>query len=288
MDVDDCRTALAGLVPPVVAGDLVAIEGGWSFWTFTDRTLVARFPRTEADARSLERELAVLPVLASHLSVPVPRVVATGSYRGAPFAVYDYLPGRPVAAAELAAPGSPFAGELGRTLRALHSVPLEALPISRQAADAWWQRKLLFFDDCRERAFPLLPHDVVEQAEAAIARMGRRVAAREVPAVFAHNDLGLVHVLTDGEDLTGIIDWTDAEVTDPAIDFVGIRAAGEAPLRAVLEHYGPPPGPAFEERLWFLSWVAPLHDILYGLDTGDSAILAGGISGVSSRIRRLI
>lgn len=289
MDVTDCRAALAGLDRARRPKRVDRIEGGWSFWTFEADGEIVRFPRTAEDAWRLEREFGVLPIVAEHLAVSVPGYVARGAWHGMPFGVYPTLAGRSVAADELLAGDGKLAVELGVALRALHRIPLDEIEAATgEAVDpgAWWVRKLAFFDECRDRAFPLLSTSVRETAEREISRAHGRVSDGTVRPVFAHNDLGLVHVLTDGERLTGIIDWSDAEVTDPAIDFVGVLGAGgvEA-VEAVLRGYGEPPGDAFWERLWFLAWVAPLHDILYGLDTGDDAIVRDGVAGVEARMR---
>jgi len=289
VEAEDCRAALAALRPPRRPGRIERIDGGWSFWTFQADSEIARFARTDEDAARLEVELRVLPMLAERLPVAVPDYVVQGEWDGMPFGVYPMLPGRAVAADELLSDGGRLARELGAAIRALHGVPLdEVARASGEDTDlgAWWNRKRTFFDECRSRAFPLLAPAVRAAAEREIDLADNHVRDRVARPVFAHNDLGLVHILTDGTRLTGIIDWSDGEITDPAIDFVGVLAAAGMPaVEAVLRGYGEPPGDAFWERVWFLAWVSPLHDILYGLDTGDDAIVAGGVAGVEMRMR---
>lgn len=289
METSDCRAALAALEPPRRPRRIERIEGGWSFWTFEADGEIARFARTAEDARRLEVEFRLLPALADHLPVAVPGYLVRGEWDGMPFGVYPMLPGRAVRADELLAGGGQLAFELGAVLRALHGVSVEAVAATTGESmerGAWWARKMAFFDECRSRALPLLPPGVRSAAESEIGGMATRVADGFVQPALSHNDLGLVHVLTDGARLTGIIDWSDAEITDPAIDFVGVLGAGGlAAVEAVLRGYGEPPGEAFWERLWFLAWVSPLHDILYGLDTGDDAIVRDGVAGVERRMR---
>ena len=288
MDVSECRAALATLEEVRRPERVVRIEGGWSFWTFEADREIVRFPRTAEDARRLKAEFRMLPVVAEILPVPVPGYVARGEWAGSPFGVYPMLPGRPLTVDDLSGGNGALAMELGAALRALHLVSSDrATDAPGEDADpsAWWRRKLAFFDDCGDRAFPLLPTRVRLAADREIGTMTQRVADGVIRPALSHNDLGLVHVLTDGTRLTGIIDWSDAEVTDPAIDFVGVfGAGGRAAVEAVLRGYGEPPGEAFWERLQFLAWVAPLHDILYGLDAGDDAIVADGIAGVQARM----
>ena len=104
-------------------------------------------------------------------------------------------------------------------------------------------------------------------------------------ARLTHNDLGMVHILAEAGRISGIIDWSDACLGDPAKDFVGVLGAGGWPaIRATLATYGPMP-PDFEDRIGFFAWVAPIHDILYGLRTGQPEHVRDGIEGVAARMR---
>ena len=81
--------------------------------------------------------------------------------------------------------------------------------------------------------------------------------------VLAHADLGAEHLLaTDGR-LTGVIDWSDAAVTDPALDFARLyRDFGPTFLDATLAAYGRD-SPAFRRRITFFARCAALEDLAY-------------------------
>jgi aminoglycoside phosphotransferase (APT) family kinase protein len=88
--------------------------------------------------------------------------------------------------------------------------------------------------------------------------------------VLAHNDLGAEHVLVDPATLavTGIIDWSDAAVADPAAE-VGrlLRDLGAAHLDAVLDGIGAV-GPARTgpvERAWCYARCLVLEDLEYAV-----------------------
>lgn len=57
--------------------------------------------------------------------------------------------------------------------------------------------------------------------------------------VLAHNDLWYKHIYHDPStgELSGIIDWGDIGITDPAKDFYGFWVFGESFLDEVLSHY---------------------------------------------------
>src|SRR5687768_11223290 len=84
---EDVRAALRP-VAPVLSGEPIAfLAEGWEFWAFEVADHVLRFPKTEVSVKSLRRERALLPALAAHLTVPVPRidVWAEDGPNGAPF-----------------------------------------------------------------------------------------------------------------------------------------------------------------------------------------------------------
>ena len=90
----------------------------------------------------------------------------------------------------------------------------------------------------------------------------------QIPAqdlVFSHNDLCIEHVLVaPGTDKpTGIIDWSDAALCDPARDFgLILRDLGPAAFDAAL-----PAGESLRDRAQFYARCSLLEDLHYGLET---------------------
>jgi aminoglycoside phosphotransferase (APT) family kinase protein len=94
------------------------------------------------------------------------------------------------------------------------------------------------------------------------------------PAVlaFCHNDLGAEHLLavSDGTVLSGVIDWSDAAVTDPARDLgLILRDLGPAVAKAVLSMTGATDPHATLVRAAFYARCRLLEDLAYGLRTPD-------------------
>ena len=87
-----------------------------------------------------------------------------------------------------------------------------------------------------------------------------------------HNDICADHVLVDPATgrLTGLIDWADMMVGDPALDFVGlIQVGGWDFVRDVLHHYRGEPGDAFFERIVWAARTLTLHWLVELMDRGD-------------------
>ena len=89
--------------------------------------------------------------------------------------------------------------------------------------------------------------------------------------VLVHNDLGAEHVLVDPVDgsITGIIDWSDTAVGDPAAE-VGrlLRDLGQAHLRAVLDGLGSTGArrEALTSRAWWYARLLVLEDLAYAVE----------------------
>jgi aminoglycoside phosphotransferase (APT) family kinase protein len=87
-------------------------------------------------------------------------------------------------------------------------------------------------------------------------------------AVFCHNDLGAEHVLVDVKTntVTGVIDWADAAVSDPARDLALVyRDLGPEVFELTLAYYGQPFDDADRERALFYARCKLIEDIAYGL-----------------------
>ena len=168
---------------------------------------------------------------------------------------------RPVAEPAMLAP------DLGRFLSRLHQTPLEEVDhlVERDAYPpvAW-------LEDTREdyrKISGRLPMGVRRR----IAGFLSRTPPPEARAVaFCHNDLGAEHVLVDARasTITGIIDWTDAAITDPARDLALVyRDLGPEVCRLVLAHYEGSFDAPDRERVIFYARCKLIEDIAYGLST---------------------
>jgi aminoglycoside 2''-phosphotransferase len=279
MEPADCSRALAAARPGVAFGEPRPILGGWSFWTFAVDNLIVRFPVSDSDAECMRREMRLLPEVARALPVAVPEYILAGDWGGRPFGAYRAIAGIALDADGVPEPGDAIWTDLGRVLRELHAFPLARVrAVLGPTAD-----DEALTGEADAKAISLLRPELQRTAREEIARYLARDRSRD--AALTHNDLGLVHVLAEGGRITGIIDWSDACIGDPAKDFVGILSHGGWPsVRTTIDAYGPVAAD-FEQRVAFFAWVAPIHDILYGLTTDQPEHVADGIRGVERRMR---
>ncbi|WP_019631437.1 phosphotransferase [Actinomadura atramentaria] len=283
----EAAARLIGARWPELRGEAVEPLGtGWDNTVFTVGGRVFRFPRRAVAVPLLERELAALPVLAPALPLPVPvpsHVARDGSpefpwpFWGAPL-----VPGRELAALPDDA-RTRAAADAGRFLRALHDpalVPRADLP-----------------RDPNRRGDPQYRADLASARLDALTDQGRwnpdpavhalLAAARDAPppggTAVCHGDLHARHLLVgpDGA-ATGVIDWGDVCLADPAVDLSLAYGAFTGPARAaLLASYGRPvpPGRELAARVLAVFLCAALAE--YAADDGRPALLAEALTGLA-------
>jgi aminoglycoside phosphotransferase (APT) family kinase protein len=104
--------------------------------------------------------------------------------------------------------------------------------------------------------------------------------------VFSHNDLGIEHVLVDPGTwtVTGVIDWSDAAIVDPAVDFGRLyRDLGPAATRAAMAGYrsGLNDLGALAERAAFYARCSVFEDLAYGISTGRDAYVDKSLAAMA-------
>ncbi|GGO77000.1 phosphotransferase family protein [Nonomuraea cavernae] len=226
--------------------------------------LIVRHGRA-ADPEATRREAELLAVVAELSTLPVPEVVFIDPE--AAVIAYAKLPGRSLDRHPVAEPAR-LAEPLGGFLSALHGAepgtmldlaPLDAYPAPTLLHDA----ELEYLDVAAhvpERHRPLIE-----------SFLGAAPPPEPTSPRFCHNDLGAEHLLADpaSGELTGVIDWTDAAVTDPAHDFALIyRDLGPEVFERTLFHYDGRLDDAGRARVLFYARCALIEDLAYGLSTG--------------------
>jgi aminoglycoside phosphotransferase (APT) family kinase protein len=234
---------LLGQFPDLGVGSLRKLAEGWdnSVW-LVDGRYAFRFPHRAVAIPGVERELAVLPKLASlvPLSIPYPLFVgAPDDGWSWPFFGCELIAGAEAGDADLDDDARIEVGlALARFLRTLHAVELdEALPLDPNGRTDMKKRAALAREELGELAHLgvwLAPPEV-EQLLAAAEGL-----PPPEPPVLVHGDLHFRHLLVDGRGASGVIDWGDVCLADPAIDlpllWSFVPPAGRG---AFLDAYGP-------------------------------------------------
>jgi aminoglycoside phosphotransferase (APT) family kinase protein/isopentenyldiphosphate isomerase len=206
--------------------DRVPLPQGWdTVATLVERRWVDRTARRPEVETALLAEAVLLPAIGDGLPVEVPRPVVLDRE---PLRVRHVLvEGEAVDAGLLTSEdGDVFAAFLS----ALRATPLTLAADAGcpSAADDHVQRAARA-EGFRHVVLPLLPPDLRATGEALLDRVSA-VGAQ----ALCHGDLVPEHVLARDGRLSGVIDWGDARVTDPAVDLAwALNATSAAFAEAV-------------------------------------------------------
>jgi aminoglycoside phosphotransferase (APT) family kinase protein len=255
-----------------------AIEDGWdSLVLDVNGEYVFRFPRRPEVEEWVEREIVLLPELAETLPVDVPRFDFVAR-NGLLCVGYRKLEGNPAGASLPERVGE----DLGRFLAALHRFPVErarSLGVPYFDPAAWRAHFEGFCGDLRQRVLPLLAQDERTRAEELFAE----ASELDFEPVLLHADLGPEHVLVRDGRVAGVIDWSDARVGDPALDFAWcLHGTSTVAADATARSYGLDAGT--RERSLFYRRLGPWYEVVYGLDTDQPRFVDSGVAGIRARL----
>ena len=235
---------------------------------------VLRMPRRPDVSAKLEEEARILEFVAPRLSVAVPQWAVYNEQ----LIAYPRLPGKPgLTLDEEGQPvwhfeptSSAYAVSLGTLIAALHSLNGETAAAAGVPA--------LSASEVREqwRSHLETVQAEFEIAQGLLSRWHAWLANDELwprVAMFTHGELYPAHVLMDERhQILGVLDWTTAKISDPAIDFTyQYMMAGpsfELTVRAYVEAGGAA-HPKLPERCAEIIAAGPIVYGLYALQTGQ-------------------
>ncbi|MET3808017.1 macrolide phosphotransferase [Nakamurella sp. UYEF19] len=305
--VDGWLTLARSAVPHLLLEPIELVGTGWDSLVLRacaqdGRRWIFRFPRRPELLPDIEREQDLLALLVGRLPVDIPdwqihRFVPTAS--GRQFVVgYPELPGRPAAQepddsgevtfALTLPPPSGYTDGLGAALAALHAMD------GREFAKVHGGP---FAADLRARTADLLESVGTDPGDVpAILREYWRAWIQDdrlwdFTTTLCHGDLHPEHTMIDENGaLTGIIDWTDSEIGDPAVDFIGTRAVlgpefGDD-LLAAYRRAGGPIG-TLAERIVRWQSIGPLHAARFGRKHGRVELVERALREIGDRADRL-
>ncbi len=180
------------------------------------------FLKIDADQTRTDVEVAAMALA----PLPTPEVL----WRKPPVLALTALPGTALGRLGVpsTAPAAAWAAA-GAAVRTLHDAPLPPWPgksldevAARLEAECAWLV-----------ANGVLPTDLVTRN-----RRVAEAALRPWSPVFTHGDLQLDHVFVDGDEVTGVIDWSDAGRGDALFDLAILTLGHEEHLGDVVAGYG--------------------------------------------------
>lgn len=301
-EIAQIRAALRQYAPDLAEEPIEPLGEGWEFWAFRSGSHVLRFPKAESgfvwklgdqsSTKSLQIERALSSVLADALPVriSVTEVYGEDGPNGAPFASHSFVPGE-LAAFAGRMPEQEFGRDLGNVLRKLHGFPARrALDLGVPLFDGPKLRedRAAHYEKVIRQTFPILSCEARTYVEQVYEAYLNDTASFGFEPVLVHTDL-YVNMLIDTEGhLCGIIDFGDAAVSSPALDFwvptYGFHQLGIANQEAACLDAAGIDGRELRRmlpELAFLDLRYPLLDILHGLLTNEDALVDDGIRHIN-------
>jgi aminoglycoside phosphotransferase (APT) family kinase protein len=243
-----------------VEAPLRELDDGWDFKVLVVADAwVVRWPRHRLAVEEIEQEVELLPLLAPRLPVEVPR--------------FEYVSREPWLVAYRFIHGQPLVDEDPEGVRAfldaLHAVDIDDVPAKRPD---WLETYREQAAEFRRVVLPLLDPDERSRGEGVLAEVKTLTGFRPV---LTHSDLGPTHLLVRDGALAGVIDWGDARVGDPALDYAWLLN-GPFPDWDVDDD--------LRRRARIYHRLEPWFEVHYGDFTEQPGRVESGLRGVRERL----
>ena len=248
------------------------------------RQWVVRAPKNTAAGVRMDSEAQLIDRLTSWVPFALPRIEGTAPLRsGGRAVVHRQLPGRPLRPVELVhRPG--LTAALGRAVATVHDLPprlVEEAGMPCYTADEYRYRRLAEVD--RAAATGQVPAGLLARWERAVEEVG---AWRFVPCCV-HGDLAMDNVLVSGDEITAVMEWSEARVADPADDLAWLAiGSAERSLDGVLSAYTAArrerPDHDLRRRARLAGELACARWLLHGVSRDDDGIVGDAATMLSS------
>lgn len=258
---------------------------------------IFRFPSTflaaEERSRLVRREAEVLNGLNDHITVQIPCPVFVEADSDDPFMGYQKIPGSSLNRHYSKAPikkRRSVAEQVGRFLGELHDLDLTEIssgasdsPFDAESDRKEWSE---FYERVVEITYPNLSSTQRRWSDALFHDFLDYDENFEYEPVLVHGDFDTSNILVNPDtfEVTGIIDFEEAGMYDPAADFLFQREGAEF-LTPILKTYPKVTDPHLQQRISFRFGRAPFVYILSGLDFGIEGMVTFGYQLLDERVR---
>jgi aminoglycoside phosphotransferase (APT) family kinase protein len=180
------------------------------------------FLKIDSDQARTDLEVEAMAMV----PVPTPEVL----WRRPPVLALAALPGTALGRLGQPSAASPSAwAAAGAVVRRVHDAPLPPWP-GRSLDDV--------ASELEEECAWLLANEVLPGELVSRNREVAEAALRPWPPAFTHGDLQVAHVFVDGDEVTGVIDWSEAGPGDALYDLASLTLGHPEHLGDVVAGYG--------------------------------------------------
>ncbi|MFA5961658.1 MAG: aminoglycoside phosphotransferase family protein [Parcubacteria group bacterium] len=234
-----------------------------------DDNFVFRFPKRVGYDLRFRSELKLLKYLETKLNLPIPHYAYVAE--NIPCGGYVKIPGiemQPEIFNQLEEKQiEQIAKQLGNFLSILHQTPIDFVKeygFGEARSSYWWNKEQLgdTLQKLKELVFPRLEKEEISWIEHQIEQYSATSAGFE--NVVIHSNIKPEHIFIDPvkKSLTGVIDFSDVEIADPALDFSGLWYYGDSFPEKVLSFYAGKIDEGFLKRSKFYYLMRDVNNML--------------------------
>lgn len=254
---------------------------GWDNFIFlVNQAFIFRFPRREIAVPLLKNEINILPFLSTHLPIAIPKPIYIGKPSDKfpwPFVGYTYIKGVPAGEAQLNENQRiALAKPIAHFLKTLHEIPIQEAMARGIKLDEMDRLNIA-------KREPKLRHHLSQLADRGIIqdptvyyRFIPQKNSNEVKHALLHGDFYFRNFLVIEDRLSGVIDWGDVHIGNPAMDltiaFTFLPMEGR---RIFFEYYG-----KVDEHTYKIARFRALYAMamltVYGVETSQLPIIKEG------------
>ena len=212
------------------------INFGWDYDVILlDNNYVVRIPKNQAAIKRVLVDFCLLKFLNGIKKFYIPRPIYLD--KKARLAVYKIVKGRPVTIASYKKmtdqQEEEFAESLGQFLKTLHSIPTRKIRDCKLPTNDLRNISKIISKD----AAIIRPYlNKIQNVKLGIFLKERKSVLKNTNLVLTHGDLNSDHIFINNGNL-GVIDFSDASISDPAVDLAGLLSYGPHFVRQVLKYY---------------------------------------------------
>jgi aminoglycoside phosphotransferase (APT) family kinase protein len=300
ISVSQILPTIRDFLPEVTKNDFRFIyHGTYNVFEVKNRYIL-RIPdkslRNERGVSLLIREENILNFLKANLSLPIPKPIYMNLGSNLPFMIYEKLSGLSLSRCITRIDNNclmKIAHGIGNFLSHLHSVKLAeeySKVLDIQITDfnliyqKIWEKE---FQEVQEYVMVYINRDQREWIESLYIDYLSKIRDYSIDPVLIHGDFDTSNILVYSDlcELSGIIDFEDSRLFDPAADFLFYRE-GSLFLKQILHTYKGRIDETFQERMRFLFSRNSLPYIIYGAKIDNSSLIEAGKELLSDRIAR--
>jgi len=264
-------------LPHIRQCDLKWFMDGWDhvIVVVNDQTAY-RFPRLKEYEAKIPVEVAFMNAFSAMSPVAIPRLQQKyDDVANMTFTTYDYIRGTRLSRdffgtlekeKQIA-----LAKQLGAFLTALHSFSIpraKKIGVTQTEVLTFWKTRL---EIIRDVVFPHIGQPEQEWINRLFQDFIALLAKRPFQLVLTHGDLAPEHILVDPQThvITGIIDFGDVAIDDPAYDFQCSRYYGKEFLHNVYGAYTRSRDEVFDLRRQFYEDRLPVTNLEHSIKIGE-------------------